>query len=238
MMTRSQTLTLLTSDLTSVTVMWPFTSFGAIASGGVSLGNIKLEVVEANSTAPWCIPQPPPRIAAVAFRPSTTVDGGYLTELDRRGIGHTPPEHFERDGRPAWTNVYFTDLVSRAAGGFVCDYHLLQPRDLVLRRRVLQDCDGGRLGVLHAVELVITTTDAAAASRRWQRLLDPLQPAAPLVWRPTVGPALRLVSGAQEQVDHLALAVHSTDLAEQRWRQVASMDIGELPLEFTAASDD
>ena len=34
-------------------VMWPFTSFGGFSSGGVSVGSIKLEVIETNPTTPW-----------------------------------------------------------------------------------------------------------------------------------------------------------------------------------------
>src|SRR5690349_4836985 len=75
-------------------VMWPFTSFGGFASGGVSLGNIKLEIIEANPIAPWCTAHHPPRIQGVAFRPSGTVDDAYLAEVDARSIPRTPPERY------------------------------------------------------------------------------------------------------------------------------------------------
>ena len=60
----------LTGEL-DLPVMWPFTSFGDFASGGVSVGSIKLEVIEANATAPWCIAQDPPQIQGIGV---TAVD--------------------------------------------------------------------------------------------------------------------------------------------------------------------
>lgn len=217
-------------------VLWPLTSFGSFSSGGVSVGSIKLEIIETNAVTPWSTAQEPPQIQGIAFRPSRPVDDVYLAEVDARSIPRTAPSLFERDGKPAWTNVYFSDFVSAAAGAFVCDYHLPEPRDLVRRRRVLADCGGGRLGVLDAVELVISTRDTRAARGRWQRLLDPLEPAQPLTWRPAIGPAITLVEGDDERVAHLVLAVRSVETAEQVWREVAKETLSRFPLRFVAGS--
>lgn len=217
-------------------VLWPLTSFGTFSSGGVSVGSIKLEIIESNTVTPWSTAQDPPQIQGIAFRPSRPVDDAYLAEVDARSISRTAPSLFERDGKPAWTNVYFSDLVSATAGAFVCDYHLPEPRDIARRRRALADCGGGRLGVLDAVELVIGTRDTGAARGRWQRLLDPLEPAQPLTWRPAVGPAITLVDGDDERVDHLVLAVRSVEAAEQVWREVAEETLSRFQLRFLAGS--
>jgi hypothetical protein len=104
-------------------VMWPFTYFGDFASGGVSVGSIKLEVIGANGTAPWCTAHDPPRIQGIAFRPSFSVDDTYLAAVDARSIPRTPPERHPDARAPRWTNVYFAGLVSDTAGAFVCDDH-------------------------------------------------------------------------------------------------------------------
>ena len=213
-------------------VLWPFTSCGGFASGGVSVGSIKLEVIGADATAPWCTPHDPPRIQGIALRPSSTVDDAYLAEVDARSIPRTPPEQYPDRRAPRWTNVYFRDLVSDLAGAFVCDYHLPRPRDVDLRRRLLAECAGGRLGVLDADELVIATRNVEDARVRWQRLLDPLQPAAPASWHPVVGPAITVVPRDEERVDHLALAVRSAARARAVWHGVADGALRGFPLRF------
>jgi hypothetical protein len=174
----------------------------------------------------------PPQIQGVALRPSATVDDAYLAEVDARSIPRTPPEQYPDPDAPRWTNVYFRDLVSDRAGAFVCDYHLPQPRDLDLRRRLLAGCAGGRLGVLDAVRLVIATRDVDAACARWQRLFDPLQPAEPATWQPVVGPAITLVPGDEERVDHLVLAVRSAATASVVWHDVGDGALRGFPLWF------
>lgn len=215
-------------------VLWPFTSFGVFSSGGVSVGSIKLEIIEANSTAPWSTAQEPPQIQGIAFRPSRRVDDEYLRAVDARSIARTAPSLFERDGKPAWTNVYFHDLISETAGVFVCDYYLAESRDLDRRRRVLEECGGGRLGALDAVELVISSRDTAAARDRWQRLLDPLEALGSLTWRPAVGPAITVAEGDAERVEHLALAVRSVEAAHEAWSEVAQQRLARFPLRFVA----
>ena len=220
------------ADELRLPVMWPFTSFGGFASGGVSVGSIKLEVIQADATAPWCLAHDPPRIQGIAFRPSTTVDDAYLAEVDARSIPRTPPEQSPGGEAPRWTNVYLRDLVSAAAGAFVCDYHVPRPRDVALRRRLLAECAGGRLGVLDADELVIAARDVEGARARWQRLLDPLQPAAPATWHPVLGPAITVVPRDEERVDHLVLAVRSASRARAVWRRIADGALRGFPLRF------
>jgi hypothetical protein len=217
-------------------VLWPFTSFGMFSSGGVSVGSIKLEIIEANATAPWCTPHAPPQIQGIAFRPSMRVDDAYLAQVDARHIARTERSLFERDGKPAWTNVYFSDLISEAAGAFVCDYYLPAARDVEGRRRMLAARRGGRLGVMDAVELVISTRDTDAARLRWQRLFDPLRPEDGLTWRPAVGPAIRLTAGDDERVVHLSLAVLSVETARHAWTEHAQARLPYFPLRFVAGT--
>jgi hypothetical protein len=220
------------SELLGLPVMWPFGSFGDFSSGGVSLGSIKLEILEANPTTPWSAAQDPPRVQAIAFAPSRHVDESYLAELGRRSIGHLPPAHYDRNGRPGWTNVYFSDFISDAAGVFVCDYLTPEPRDLQRRRRVLAECNGGRLGVLDAVALVISTRSLEAARDRWQRLLDPVRPREPDRWQPAVGPTIVLTEGEEERVEHLVVAARSPERATRLLREIQVEGARDLPLRF------
>ncbi|HEX6325321.1 MAG TPA: hypothetical protein VFZ72_02020 [Jiangellaceae bacterium] len=215
-------------------VLWPFMSFGEFSSGGVSVGSIKLEIIEPTTAAPWCMSQEPPQIQGIAFRPARHIDEHYLADVDARSIARTEPALFERDGKLAWTNVYFSDFISQTAGAFVCDYYLPESRDLDRRRRVLEECGGGRLGVLDASELVVSTRDTEAARRRWQRLFGPGQPAEGLTWRPPIGPAITLMEGDDERVAHLSLTVRSVETAHRVWSQVAQHQLERFPLRFVA----
>ena len=104
-------------------------------------------------------------------------------------------ERYPDPAEPQWTNAYFQDLVSDMAGAFVCDYPTCPSR-------VTSTSVGGAwpsapeadLGVLDAVRLVIATRDVEAARARWQRLLDPCNPAERATWHPVIGPA---IAGAQ-----------------------------------------
>ncbi|HET8603508.1 MAG TPA: hypothetical protein VFM09_06230 [Marmoricola sp.] len=224
------------SEELDLPALWPFTSFGEFASGGVSLGSIKLEVLEANPRTPWSRAHEPPRIQAVALRPARAVYDGFLAELDSRGVHRTAPEEFEPADRSGWTNVYFPDLVGEDAGVFVCDYHAPGPRDLVRRRRLLAERQGGRLGVLDAVEVVISARDAASARDRWQRLLGPVPSGHPWTWRLTTGPVVTLVEGVEDGVAELVVAVRSVGDARRRWRGLAG-PLDGLPLAFVPAPD-
>lgn len=223
----------LTEDL-RLPVLWPFTSFGTFSSGGVSVGSVKLEIIESNDVTPFSIAQDAPQIQGIAFRPASPIDDAYLAEVDARSIQRSEPELFERDGKPGWTNLYFLDFVSTVAGAFVCEYHTPEPGDLETRRRALRGAGGSRLGILDAVELVIVTRDTHAARERWRRLFDPLQPVPPLTWRPPVGPAITLLAGDDERVDHLSLAVRSQAAARRVWDEVADGALGRFPLRFVA----
>lgn len=155
--------------------------------------------------------------------------------LERDGSHRAAPDaHRERTSSGAAGPEAGSLLVGEEAGAFVCDYHLPEPKDLDRRRQVLQACGGGRLGVVDAVELVIETRDIDAARRRWQRLLDPLQPREPLSWHLPVGPAVTLTGGEDERVGDLVLAVTSPPEAAAVWRAVAS-PLRQLPLRFTQA---
>jgi hypothetical protein len=81
---------------------------------------------------------------------------------------------------------------------------------------------------------VITARDTTAAARRWQQLLDPLQPSEPLTWRPSIGPAIRLIHGDDDRIDQLTLAVRSIESADRVWRETGQEALPSLPLRLTA----
>jgi hypothetical protein len=90
--------------------------------------------------------------------------------------------------------------------------------------------------VLDAVRLVIATRDVEAACARWQRLLDPLQQAEPATWHPVAGPAITVVPGDEDRVDHLVLAVRSAARTSAVWHDVQTGALHGFPLRFVEPS--
>lgn len=81
-------------------VAWPFADYGGFASGGISFGNMNVEVLESNQLTPSFTAGPAARIRGVALRPKRHLDSAYFDELDPRGIAYNQPT-----AGPAWTNV-------------------------------------------------------------------------------------------------------------------------------------
>jgi hypothetical protein len=67
-------------------------------------------------------------------------------------------------------------------------------------------------------------------------LLDPLQPAGRASWHPVIGPAIMLVPGAEERVDHLVLAVRSAARARAVWHDASAGTLRGFPLRFVERS--
>ncbi|WP_460937206.1 hypothetical protein [Phycicoccus ginsengisoli] len=219
----------LSADL-GLPVLWPFTSFGAFASGGLSVGSTKLEVIGATDAAPWCTAQILPQIQGVALRPAAPVDAAYLRSVDASGLARSEPALFERDGRPAWTNLYLTDVIGERAGAFVCDYHLPESKDLGRRRRVLADCGGGLAGCPGRRRAGgpgprpgAGGGPVAAAPRPASDRRAGLAPG-----RRAGGPA----RGDEDRVERLDLAVRSVVRAREVWAERAAQRLPGFPLGF------
>jgi hypothetical protein len=97
---------------------------------------------------------------------------------------------------------------------FLCEYHGFNVAES--RRLAAEELDrrgGGPLGALTTVEVVVEARNMAVAVSRWQRLLDPIEPARQGVWPIGDGPALRIVEGSADRIRALVWRVRSVDEA-------------------------
>lgn len=142
-------------------VMWPYTSFGDFSSGEVSVASIKLEVIEANATAPWCSAQRPAQIQGIAFRPAAPVDDAYVAELDARSIPHSAPELY-----PRWTTSTSTTWSANWPGRSCAT-----PTS---RSRKTSTCAALRLvpGARDRVQHLTLTVRSATWRRKWRQVAD------------------------------------------------------------------
>jgi len=197
---------------------WPYADYGSFASGGVNLGNLNLEFVDARGQF---VALHPARVSGVGFEPATTINGSYAKDLEQRGIAHGLPEP-----GAFWTNIAFEDLAGPNIAVFATDYHTPAPKDAAARNKVLTDVRGGRLRVVGAAELVLGVVDLDAARRRWQPLLAPARPDAAMRWTLGRGAALRLVQYERNEVLDLALDVSAPSAADE----LASLRTHDDPL--------
>jgi catechol 2,3-dioxygenase-like lactoylglutathione lyase family enzyme len=202
---------------------WPMTSPRAgVTTGGVSFGNVNVEAIQLPGQK-----DAQPRLVGFALEPSSLNDS--MTELTRRGItvGERRPLIAAGSGgseNTLWTNVTlrpFSDSDSPADAMmhiFLSEYSPtyvnVEERRARVRRQLVAS-GGGPLGVVEVKEVIIGAIDVARARQLWQRLLDPTPSSAPNRWQIGNGPAVRLVSAAENTIQTLVIRVASLDRARR-----------------------
>jgi hypothetical protein len=218
----------LLSETLRLPVAWPVSTFGPYQSGGISVGNLTIEVgrarprgVDAADTA---------RISAVVFEPGPLAD--VIPLLDVRGIPHGQPSSFGMETSappetPSWTTVDLSGLSGAGLGFLLCEYH--RPDIHAFRRalaRTLDARDGGPLGIVGASEVWIGGGGDAAFLAAWQPVLS--AGGAPDSWTLGDGPALRMEKASPRGHARLVLEVRSLPLALRFLRQQGLLDDATL----------
>ena len=203
-------------------VAWPITSPRAgVVTGGAGFGNVNVEAIQFPGQA-----DSRPRLIGLALEPSRLEES--LSELNRRGITsgeRRPLIAVGADGakNTLWTNVtlrQFSDADTPANATvhiFLSEYSPsyvnVEDRRSRLRQQLFER-SGGPLGVVDVKEVIIGAKDLEMTRRLWQRLLDPARPATSNTWQVGDGPAIRLVSAAEDRIQTLVIRVASLDRAK------------------------
>lgn len=199
------------SDTFQLPVAWPFSTHGTFSSGGVSLGNVNLEVIQGPAPS---TNGPNVRWAGFALEPEPLAVS--VAELEARGIGHGVPAPF-RQGffRTRWTTVALPEVSGTSVGIFLCRYE----DDIAARRRQLRDQlqsrGGGPLSIRAVQEVTCGARDVTAMRGRWQKLLSPVTPSTEGLWRIGDGPDVHVVPAGQDGILGLAVAIRSVQQARQ-----------------------
>lgn len=203
----------LLSDTFQLPVVWPMANYGRVHSGGVSAGNVNLEIVKMPVTGEDAARS---RFIGLALEPEPLESS--LAELDSRGIRHgaaVPLTTLIADGSIAtlWTTVMLPDVSNSAMIVFLCEY----THDVAAQRRdaleQLQALDGGPLTLESVREIVVGTMDLQGSQESWQKLFNPLSPTHKGVWQPDGGPALRLIEAEKDGIQELIIQVRSLSQA-------------------------
>jgi hypothetical protein len=183
------------------------TGHTAYYSGGVSFGNLVVEVIRLQGSHSGLV--------GVGLEPGASVSE-IVAGLDARSLPHRAPAPFYRKDSSDKESLAYTSLSMPGllpASIFFTEYNPAFLREVSggdlgeIRARVqreLQDHGGGPLGIESAMELVVGVRDIAAGQRDLGILLGPPQAGREFVWQLGSGPAVRLVA---TQEDHLLLRV-------------------------------
>ncbi len=201
------------SETLALPIAWPYQSYGAFASGGVSFGNVNLEIVKMATpdtarSAENQAQRADKGLAAFALKPSSVAE--IVAWLDARGLKHAMPAPFHQKDPSGKEQLLWTVIrtsLPPAQCAFFCKYTFDRSAERARLAQVLAHRDGGPLGIRSAAELVLGVRDLAGAQRDWQSLLG--RPASGARWELGSGPAIRLIAAQEDRLTTLRIKVKS-----------------------------
>lgn len=195
---------------------------------GVYMGNVFVEFITFNTDSSTSQPEFPRR-TGLAFESATD---SVENELDLRGIRRGNAERFMMVNRAGhedtlFTNVSVRDLTSRSMTVFFCHYHpeLLKSPAFDFGRlssvgafhsyfeSVVKARSGGGLGIVEVKEVVVSAPTDSGHRAVYESLLAPAKPSDRDVWKPPLGPAIRLIPGEGHEIRQLVVRVSSASHA-------------------------
>jgi hypothetical protein len=205
-------------------VAWQMVENQGSTSGGVSAGNVNLEFSgPAKRLSEAARKEARARFSGLSLEPYPLSDA--LKELKARGIPYGDPQPYDSllpDGTQGvmWTTVPLPSIAKHTLTTFLFEYSPKFLNEDVRRKQLgnrLTLNNGGPIGVLSLDEIVISAPNADKAA--WARLLG--EQAAGGRWVLGAGPAIRIVPGAESQIQKIIFKVKSlsqakTFLAEDR----------------------
>lgn len=225
----ARTLWSIFSKTLDLPIAWPPADYKGFFSGGVSAGNVNLEFAysaEESTPRPTAGEQlPHARFGGLGLEPEPLTRA--ITELNRLSVRHGEPDAYQvqdKDGNKVtlWTTVYLDEL-SKNMDVFLCEYSddifrsTDPPRENIEADRryltnQLKQRQGGPLGIDAVKEVVIDTSDYKTTASLWERLLG--IPARAGVFNGSGGPAIRLLSSADDRIQSIVVRV--ADLTRAR----------------------
>jgi hypothetical protein len=187
--------------------------------GFVSAGNVNLEVFRFPEQQGASVQRASEtHYSGLAFEPNPLEY--VLKELQASGIPYSPPETFESTlpgGKRgvASTRVVLPSVSRPALFAFLIEHSPVFLQVDARRKQLLNQlafAKGGPLGLLSVDEILITTPALAKDKEKWGMLFG--RTAGPERWRAGEGPAIRLASGAKDEIREIVLKVESLDYAK------------------------
>ena len=192
-------------------VVWAYQSWGDFTSGGVSLGNVVLEVIqkEANDTD---------QAYGIALSPNMEV-ASVLPTLDSLEILHGKVAQGE-----AWSTLRLRDLMPKYIDLFICDYH---DRSLVKANRTkaseaLQEVGKNYLGIQKVNAIVVTASNPEVFKSKLKKLPSVRLKNDHICF--SQGPSLQMIASDQPAF-HIHALVSSLEKVKAMGRQVGELKV-------------
>ena len=201
-------------------VVWPQPGSEWKASTGIGLGNVTLEIFHREPSAKGEAPRVA-RISSLALQ-STDLKAA-LAELRARGIAHEPPPEprprAAGDPAPRWTTV---GLEGFGHGLFLIQYAFDMDERRLRFDRVLRERNGGPLGVVRVVEVVIAPDRLDEVRVQWTKLLGPSGSRKADLRTVCDGPKIRLVRAGDQHAGDVVVEIKSLSRAAETLRRLTS----------------
>lgn len=187
------------TDQFGLPVVWDYQRWGSFSSGGISLGNVVIELIE----------NQPEQITyyGIALEPNQSLKSARHF-LDSANISHG------RIGRASqWSTMSLTNLLPEDINLFLCDYH---DRERVALNRnsateKLVKAEGGPLGILFLKEIIIGVEDAAGYENEFAKIPGIVKEANQFNF--SEGPSLKLV---KSDTPFFALSIKVQSIAKAK----------------------
>ena len=191
--------------------VWPFTDYGGFSSGGLSLGNVVLEIVGSNEVSEHSLEDA--YFHGIAFEPIETAES-MVRWLDNKGYAHSSLNPFKEfiDGieRTHWV-TFDIDIPPKNSRIFVCDYKnrkLVEGGRKIASHKLLNsDINSHQIKGLN--EITIMLKDTEEGGRLWSQLLGSEKQAAPGEFEFQEGPCIKLVPAEKDKISEISITVDS-----------------------------
>ena len=198
-------------------VAWAIVDYGPFKSGGVSFGNVNMEVLNSSEEMrkDGMIPGGT-GIVGIAFQPSEPLES-TVNVLDAAKVPHGPilPFNVVQNGTPMtlWNNLELSGMMPGSLI-FYCEYTFRNQGDFRKHmEQMLATANGGALGVTGLKKITVEYADLAVLEK-WQRVLPEAAGGGPGQRNGGNGVTVRLVQSGRNAVSSITLQVKSLELAK------------------------
>lgn len=196
-------------------VAWPMVNYGPFSTGGVSFGNVNMELLNSSQEMrqQGLVPEGN-GIVGVAFQSLTPLESTVkVLDANRAPHGAIIPFNITQNGSPStlWYNLELSEMMPGSMI-FYCEYTFNQTGFRQRMEHSLASANGGPLGILRMKEITIDYADPSVLEK-WQALLPGAEGGVPERRDGGNGVTVHLKKSDRNAVSSITLQVKSLEQA-------------------------